>query len=918
MSRQFFWFAGSVLLIAIVFVGVFLTLRKNHLPESDVYKTIPQDAALLVETSNVYNFLTETRRENPIWRELQGLDAVQELDEVMGNLVPVLETIPNLVDAFDRTVVFSGHKTGKSQLSFLTYIKIRQRQDLQDLEKTLSKDIPQIKEISSRKYSGEELSKVTFRDSLQLKPLFYAVVKDVLVFGRSSMLVENAIRQSDLDQNLRMNADFEEVYQTAGKNVFANIYLNLKTFPDVASFMFSKPFQNFIQEQTLMANWVELDMNVKEDALLFNGFTSENDSAENYLRLFLEQNPVESEIVGVLPATTSIFFSLGMSDFASFQDSYYQFLVASKNADKRVNYFTELNKTYQVDFEQLFTSMVYKEVAYGFADLDNNTPVDEPFIVLRVQSRATAKEKLKEVLKTMKGAPSYSSPAIRIDSETKFEVLKLPVGDLFGHLLGGMFGKGSFRYAAFFDNYMFVAQSRGELYKLLHYNVLGKTLDKDKRFHQFADYLSTKSNIFIYGNLFRAPDVLGQFLKEDLAAELVANAQTFRKFQGVALQIRKSNDLLFNNLFLKYTPNAKEEARTLWESHLDTVINFKPQLVENHYTKEHEIFVQDLNNNIYLINKVGRVLWKLKLDEPIIGQVQQVDYYKNGKLQLLFSTPSKLHLIDRNGNYVERYPVKLRARATAGLALFDYDKSREYRIFIPCANKRVYLYNIDGTINDGWEFSGTDTQVLSPVQHFRIGTRDYIILHDKYRVYILNRRGQVRVPVQEQFAVSANNNFYLYKDNSKAGFVTTDTSGVVKIIDEKGNVMAKDFGKFSPTHFFLYEDLDADNNRDYIFVDEEELEIFKDPESKLFDYSFDHAVTEAPSYYYFSYNDRKLGIADRQAGKIYLFNSEGEQYEGFPLQGSTPFTIGFLGNDHKYFNLLVGTKENFLYNYTVH
>ncbi len=917
MSKQFFWFTGSVLLVAIVFVGVFATVRKNHLPESDVYTTVPEDAAILVETSNVYDFLTETRRENPIWRELQGLDAIQELDGIMGDLVPILEQLPAFVSAIDRSVVFSGHKTGKDQISFLTYIKIKQRQELQSIEKSISKDISYVKELSSRKYSGEELNKLTFQDSLQQAPLFYAVVKDVLVFGRSSMLVENAIRQSDIEQNLRANPEFEEVYQTAGKNVFANVYINLETFPEVASFLLSAPYQEFLQDQPLLDNWVELDMNLKEDALLFNGFTSENDSAENYLRLFLNQEPVESEIVSVLPATTSVFFSLGMSDFASFQDDYYQFQVANKSADERVNYFTELNRSYQVDFERLFKSIVHKEVAYGFADLDNNTPIDEPFLILRVQSRATAKEKLVKVLKSMKGTHRYSASPIRIDSETSFDVIKLPVDDLFGHLLGGMFADGSFQYIAFFDNYMFVAQSRGELYKLLHYNVLGKTLDKDKRFHQFADYLSAKSNIFVYGNLFRAPDVLGRFLNEGLSKQLVTNAETFRKFQGVALQIRKSNDLLFNNLFLKYTPDMKEEAQTLWESHLDTVINFKPQLVENHYTKEHEIFVQDLNHNIYLINKVGRVLWKLKLDEPIIGQVHQVDYYKNGKLQLLFSTPSKLHLIDRNGNYVERYPIKLRSNATAGLALFDYDKNRDYRIFIPCENKRVYLYNIDGTINEGWQFAGTDTRVTNPVQHIRINTRDYILLHDKYRVYILNRRGQVRVPLKEQFAVSERNSFYLYQ-NGTTGFVTTDTAGVVRVIDEKGNLTTKEFGEYSPKHFFLFEDLDADGKRDYIFVDGDELEIFKEKGDKLFDYTFDHEVTEAPAYYYFSYNDRKLGVADRQAEEIYLFDSEGEQYDGFPLQGSTPFTIGFLGNDHKYFNLLVGTKENFLYNYTVH
>ena len=124
----------------------------------------------------------------------------------------------------------------------------------------------------------------------------------------------------------------------------------------------------------------------------------------------------------------------------------------------------------------------------------------------------------------------------------------------------------------------------------------------------------------------------------------------------------------------------RDEAQTVWESRLDYPVVSKPMLVTNHYTGEKEIFVQDEKNNIYLLNKSGRILWKQKTGGRILGDVYQLDYYKNGKLQLIFNTREQIHLLDRNGNYVERYPVKLRSPATNGMALFDYEKSRDYRI----------------------------------------------------------------------------------------------------------------------------------------------------------------------------------------------------------------------------------------------
>ena len=72
-----------------------------------------------------------------------------------------------------------------------------------------------------------------------------------------------------------------------------------------------------------------------------------------------------------------------------------------------------------------------------------------------------------------------------------------------------------------------------------------------------------------------------------------------------------------------------------------------------------------------------------------------------------------MHILDRNGNYVERYPVKLRAPATNGLAVFDYENNKDYRLFI-CGNDRlVYLYDKSGNTVKGWKQFKTNGEVRS-------------------------------------------------------------------------------------------------------------------------------------------------------------------------------------------------------------
>jgi hypothetical protein len=70
-------------------------------------------------------------------------------------------------------------------------------------------------------------------------------------------------------------------------------------------------------------------------------------------------------------------------------------------------------------------------------------------------------------------------------------------------------------------------------------------------------------------------------------------------------------------------------------------------------------------------------------------------------------------------------------------------------------------------------------------------------------------------------------------------------------------------------------------------------------------------------FYQFSATDLKIGVVNRPENKIYLFNNNGELFAGFPLQGNTPFSIGNFGDTLSRFNLVVGSGDNFLYNYRV-
>ncbi len=105
---------------------------------------------------------------------------------------------------------------------------------------------------------------------------------------------------------------------------------------------------------------------------------------------------------------------------------------------------------------------------------------------------------------------------------------------------------------------------------------------------------------------------------------------------------------------------------------------------------------------------------------------------------------------------------------------------------------------------------------------------------------------------------------------------------------------------------------------EYIYLDRNRLSVYSHDKNLLFTYKFKETIDIRPAIYQFSSGDRKLGVVSRKEDRVYLFNSDGKLYDGFPLQGNTPFSIGNFGDSLSRFNLVVGSRDNFLYNYRVH
>ena len=914
------WIISFVLVIAgALAIGYFL-LRGKFEPKEDVYHAVPMDASFLIEVKDFNDFIYQLQENSLIWNELVRLKKVQNASKALSKVDSILkidQSIGTLID--QKSVLVSVHNIGKEDPRLLFLCQLKENAGFSSFENVVKKSFSGSWDIRERIYHKTKLFEMTERSSKF--SISFSSYKGVVAVSTSSILVESAMRQLDVDKSILDQKGFSEVKHTAGAKVDGNLYINFAQFPRFLSVLTNPEFINKIYSIKSFSSWAELDINLKEDALLLNGFTYTDDSLNFYSNIFEDQFPQKSSIDQILPANIISYAILGLSNFDKFFKDYKDYLKGINQFKSFEDNLKKAGAKWGTDLPGLFLPLLDNEMGIAYPAVKKNSTTQNSYVIFGLRSMTRASEQLAgSIVKFCKKNNLETDKyilSIDLDTETRFPVFKLPVKTLPGLLFGDIFEGSPHQFVIFLDGYMIFGNSVRSLSSFIYDNLLQKTLSHELDYRKFKESLSDRSNFYFYLNIPRSTGLYGQYLNAEYFKGLKSNIKVFQKLQAIGFQFSNENRMIYNNIYLKYQPEFKEVLETRWESLLDTTLRSKPIFVKNHINGDKEIFIQDEKSNIYLINSSGRVIWKINLPEKILSEVYQIDFYKNKKLQYLFNTKSNIYLMDRNGNNVENYPIKLRSEASNGLAIFDYDKNLDYRICIAGKDKKIYLYTKKGKLVKGWSSPRLESFVSTPVYHFRVKKKDYILVSDKSKLYILNRRGKNRINVSTSIQKPIHQELFLDKSTSASKFVTTGDNGMVYFIGLDGKVTKTNMGKFSPEHYFEYRDLDGDGKKEFIFLDQHELKVFNSSGKQRFSYKFSGKISNKPSIYRFASNNLKIGVVSSHGHKIYLFNKDGSLYKDFPLSGQTAFSIGRFKNSTSRFNLIVGGDDNFLYNYAV-
>lgn len=912
-----------IILLLLIPIGLFIYFFKDKtIPDNriDAIEVVPVDAIMVLESRAVPVLIQLFNTKHKICDDLKHQDAFRPFIEGLMELDSVLLKDKALADKMNLMPgILSIHQTGDNKFQPLFILQSNGRLGYRDLLKLASQLTGKEGEHKEKTYSRTKIHQIKFTDEAIFPELYIASVKKYLVISPSDLLVEDVIRQARSGVSLNQDENFKKAASVAGQNADANLYVDIERFTDMVSLLMNQSISGFMKEFNRYGAWLELDITLREDMVVASGFGFAGDTLA-WLDIFQNQAPQKNLLDQVLPANTLSFISYGIEKPSEFFEKIKALYKGSGYERNRINSYTRLSREIGEDLSAAFADFLDHEAGIAWIPGENDQAL--PVVIIKTRSQNLASEKLLSWVQTKakkenKRVQDYRY-IYRPDQDRQHNIYRLPVSGIPEQLFGNLFASVKGKYFGFTGNYLILADDRQAIQDIIYYRELKRTLSTDQVYLSVIGQIGMRNNFVFYLAPFRSKELLVSKTNKVWSKRIAENEEFIQRLGAVSMQVQSRNSNFYHNMFIRFSESVSDAPQTVWESRLGTTLNFKPVFTINHNTKRKEIFLQDEDHIVYLVNTAGHVLWKHPLNEAINSEVFQIDFYKNGRLQFLFSTKSALHLLDREGNYVEKYPINLRSEASNGMALFDYDSRKEYRIFIAGIDKKIYVYDKNGALVKGWKFKGTEGLVTSEVQHHRIGTKDYIVIADPMRVYILNRKGDTRVTPSRQFAKSANNALIFDRQSSKgARLITTDVEGTVWYTYFSGAVEQKKLSGYSADHYFKYDDINGDGRKDFIFADQDRLEVISANGKRLFYEKLGGKITHSPSIYRFPGNSREIGVVCRDQEKIYLFKANGKQHEGFPLRGRTPFSIGYLDPSSKQFNLLVGGDDLFLLNYRV-
>tara|TARA_B110000003_G_scaffold95079_1_gene97225 strand:- start:624 stop:3020 length:2397 start_codon:yes stop_codon:yes gene_type:complete len=664
---------------------------------------------------------------------------------------------------------------------------------------------------------GEYQNNKIFIDTSNTKDVYKTILGDYIISSSEDIVLENIIRDHDLT-NPKIDSDFLKIIKGVDKNDPFNIFIKSKN-----SNLLVNSISNLSFFPNLKNAWISYDFKYSLEEIKMVGATRINDSINSRLSILRNIPPSEIKTDKVIPNSFSSFFSFTISDSE-------RFIFNFKNYLKGDNLSTE-----NINFE-----------SFNLIDEISFVEDQEKFLILGISNA----EQLENYFELN-------------DIDNLKDIKKINLGLDLKTLINSFDQRISFVYAALIDNSLVITQSVSQIKKIINSKAIKDNLSSNTKYLNYKNQKSKKHSFFWVNNNSNSID---------------SNDYPFIGFSGVINENIALLDFDYSKL------NQSKETNDIFTEFFltfDNEIISDPIWLKNHINNQYDFTFQDSENYLYYYSNKGNQYWKKKIPKKIIGDIKQIDIYKNGRLQIIFRTEDRLYVLDRNGNEVKELSFEIDSgENNIPISIYDYEKNRNYR-FLVTNDNIIEMFDSRGKKVSGFKPNTFESSIIKSPVHIRIDGKDFIIVQLKNEeLKILDRRGRDRITIDEKIQFSENS-IYSYMKT----FTTTDNQGYLVQIDLDGKLSKKNLNITSDNLI----DIKNDN---LVYISENILSI------KGININLPFGRYSKPKI--FNESSRMLiGISDFSENNIYLYEDNGELIKGFPLKGNSIIDIRDSDKDGK-------------------
>ena len=672
------------------------------------------------------------------------------------------------------------------------------------------------------------------------------------IVSESKLVIEDCIRNYLNKKKGIINKGFHELTKIMDKESTVNIFIHPQS---------KKIIRNFFPYAPIFPKtgneWIGLDMDFSSDIFSLNGIVFVNDSVPNFLNLIKGQKPIELNIPRIVPDNFSSYLGLTIENIQQLEENFKKYIINS-NLPIKTTDFSPISDINEIGWIRQDEN---KAVIFH----SNNTEINN-------------------LLK-------YSSGDKKKFRSNIYYSVKLPNEiEKFLNLSGE---KTDLNWLMQVDSFFIFTENESLLKTIFSNYKNGSTLSKNNNFESLKQSLSNDNSFIWIGNTSKLiPKWSENSYKKGVFKKINPKQFPLIAMQGITEE-------KYSHLHFKIQRNLprqkKNTAINQYNIGLENTTSKPPKWIKNHRSKEMDILIQDDQNVLYLISNKGKLLWKKKLSGKILGDIKQVDLYKNKRLQMAFRTKDRFLILDRNGKIVKPFNLRIEKNDfPIPLSVFDYDSNRNYR-FLIINNSSTLMYDSKGKKVTGFKPKTIKERITDPPKHIRISGKDYLIFKQENGLRILNRKGQDRIKLKENISFS-NNTIFSYLDT----FMTTDKEGNLVQIDAKGNVFLTKLD-LGDNHYI------ASTTKSLVTFSENILTIKGIPIKLPF------GNYTRPKIFYIN-NTLYISITDLQAQKVYLYYSNGSSVGGFPVYGTSEAELSNADKDRSIeLTVLSGNKEILIY-----